>query len=238
MAIMMKILNIAFMILLFFYYNYGQSVSFQTYMNPVIPGDHPDATLTKIGNDYYTTGSSFNITPRIYHSTDLVHWEVIAQPVKASWSLYGDEPAGGIWGGHMVYFNDSYWHFFGRGSSMYYVKANDPEGPWSNPVSLSVPAGIPGLGRDNSIFIENDSTWYLLAKNGQSGNWIVELGDNGQPTGDYLDLTWINPAPDYPYSWAEGPVMWKHDGYYYYSFARNVGGGQYLMRGLELNESR
>ncbi|MEJ2055056.1 MAG: family 43 glycosylhydrolase, partial [Calditrichaceae bacterium] len=231
----MKNIIIGMIFLLFFYVCiYGQSISFQTYMNPIIPGDHPDPTLTKIGNDFYTTGSSFNITPRIYHSTDLVHWEVISQPVSASWNLYGDEPAGGIWGGHMVYYNASYWHFFGRGSNMYYVKADDPAGPWSNPVTLSVPAGIPGLGRDNSIFIENDSTWYLLAKNGQSGNWIVELGDNGQPTGNYFDLTWINPAPDYPYSWAEGPVMWKHGGYYYYAFARNVAGGQYYMRTEEL----
>ncbi|MBN2425151.1 MAG: family 43 glycosylhydrolase [Calditrichaceae bacterium] len=223
-----------FFLLIFSFEVYGQSASFQTYMNPVIPGDHPDATLTKIGDDFYTTGSSFNITPKIYHSTDLVHWQVIAQPVKASWSLYGDEPAGGIWGGHMVLYNDSYWHFFGRGSNMYYVKADAPEGPWSNPITLSVPAGIPGLGRDNSIFIDDDNKWYLLAKNGQSGNWIVELGDNGQPTGNYHDLTWINPAPEYPYSWAEGPVMWKHGGYYYYSFARNVAGGQYVMRSEEL----
>ncbi|MGE5394632.1 MAG: family 43 glycosylhydrolase, partial [Candidatus Saccharibacteria bacterium] len=55
----------------------AQSPSFQSYMNPVIPGDHPDCTLTKVGKDYYTTGSSFNPTPVIYHSTDLVHWEAI-----------------------------------------------------------------------------------------------------------------------------------------------------------------
>jgi len=35
----------------------GQSPSFKTYMNPVIPGDHPDCTVTKVGKDYYTTGS-------------------------------------------------------------------------------------------------------------------------------------------------------------------------------------
>jgi xylan 1,4-beta-xylosidase len=52
-------------------YGYGQSPSFKTYMNPVIPGDHPDPTLTRIGKDFYTTGSSFNPTPIIYHSTDL-----------------------------------------------------------------------------------------------------------------------------------------------------------------------
>ncbi|UCD37973.1 MAG: family 43 glycosylhydrolase [Fidelibacterota bacterium] len=207
-------------------------------MNPVIPGDHPDATLTRIGDDFYTTGSSFNITPKIYHSTDLVHWEAISQPVSASWYLYGDAPAGGIWGGHMVYHHDSYWHFFGRAGTMYYVKADDPKGPWSTPTPISVPAGILGLGQDNSIYIDDDGRWYLLAKNGQSGNWIVELGTDGQPTGVVHDLTWINPGPSYPYSWAEGPVMWKRDGYYYYSFAKNVGGGQYVMRSTELTGNR
>ncbi|MGD0339120.1 MAG: hypothetical protein ABSB78_10050 [Bacteroidota bacterium] len=32
---------------------FGQSQSFETFINPVIPGDHPD---------FYTTGSSFNPT--------------------------------------------------------------------------------------------------------------------------------------------------------------------------------
>ena len=49
---------------------FGQSTSVNTYMNPVIPGDHPDCTLRRIGSDFYTTGSSFNPTPVIYHSTD------------------------------------------------------------------------------------------------------------------------------------------------------------------------
>jgi len=29
-------------------------------MNPVIPGDHPDCTMTRIGNDFYAAGSSCN----------------------------------------------------------------------------------------------------------------------------------------------------------------------------------
>lgn len=91
---------------------YGQSASFKTFTNPVIPGDHSDCTLTKIGNDFYTTGSSFNPTPVIYHSTDLIHWEAIAQPVSTAWANYGDTLAGGCWGGHMVYYNNKYWDFF------------------------------------------------------------------------------------------------------------------------------
>jgi xylan 1,4-beta-xylosidase len=212
-------------------YGYGQSPSFQTYMNPVIPGDHPDCTLTRVGDDFYTSGSSFNVTPVIFHSTDLVHWEAIAQPVRASWSGYGDSPGGGCWGGHMVYYNDQYWHFFSQGGSMRFVTADAPSGPWNDPVTVNNPTELPyTLGYDNSVFIDDNDKWYLVVKNGQPNNGIVELGEDGQPTGVVYNLDWLNPATEYPYSWAEGPVMWKYKGYYYYSFARNLGGPQYVMR--------
>ncbi len=212
----------------------GQAPGVRTYVNPVIPGDHPDATLTRIGDDYYTTGSSFNVTPKIYHSTDLVHWRVIAQPVPEDWSLYGDVPAGGIWGGHMVLYNDQYWHFFGRGTGswdMHFVTADKPEGPWSEPTLIRVPAGLDGFGVDNSIFIDDDNRWFLLTKAGRGNNHLVELGPDGQPTGFIYDLTWLNPEEEgHPYSWAEGPVMWKRDGFYYYSFAQHLAGLQYVMK--------
>jgi xylan 1,4-beta-xylosidase len=208
----------------------SQSVSFNTFMNPIIPGDHPDCTISKVGDDYYTTGSSFNVTPVIYHSSDLVHWEAIAQPVSASWSGYGDSPGGGCWGGHIVYYNDEYWDYFSRGGSMYFVKASQPAGPWGIPVRVNNPSTLPySLGYDNSIFIDDNNKWYLVVKNGQPNNGIVELGENGQPTGVVYNLDWLNPSPSLPYSWAEGPVMWKHNGHYYYSFARDLGGGQYVM---------
>ncbi len=213
----------------------GQSPSFKTYMNPVIPGDHPDCTVTKVGDHFYTTGSSFNVTPVIYHSTDLVHWEAIAQPVSASWSNFGDNPGGGCWGGHIVYYNDKYWDFFSRANTMYFVKADDPRGPWSDPVKVNNPPALPyGLGYDNSIFIDDDNKWYLVVKNGQPNNGIVELGSNGQPAGAVYDLNWLNPSPELPYSWAEGPVLWKYKDFYYYSFARDLAGGQKVMRSKSL----
>ena len=212
----------------------AQSSSFSTYMNPVIPGAHADATLTRIGKDFYTTGSSFSPTPKIYHSTDLVHWEVIAQPVSATWPLYGTGKFDGCWGGHLVYYNNKYWDFFGHWGTMYFVTADKPEGPWSAPVAMKCPASVPGLGMDNSIFIDDDGSWYLLVKNGQENNWILQLGTDGQPKGNILDLRWINPAPTYPFVWAEGPTMWKYKGYYYYTFALHAGGGQKVFRAKQL----
>ncbi|MGK9477010.1 family 43 glycosylhydrolase [Melioribacter sp. OK-6-Me] len=237
----MKKITIILFVFLFCSFSFAQITQQKTYMNPVIPGDHPDPTLTKVGKDFYTSGSSFNPTPKIYHSTDLVHWEVIAQPVSPSWTEYGNSPGGGIWGGHMVYYKGKYWHFFGRGGgSMYFVTADKPEGPWSTPTRMRVPSSMPaGLGVDNSIFIDEDTgKWYLLTKAGQPNNHIVELGDDGQPTGKVYNLTWLNPAPSYPYGWAEGPVMWKHNGYYYYSFAQHLVGSQYVMRSDTLTDDK
>jgi xylan 1,4-beta-xylosidase len=218
----------------------GQSMSFTTFTNPVIPGDHSDCTLTKIGKDFYTTGSSFNPTPVIYHSTDLIHWEAIAQPVSAAWSGYGDGVQGGCWGGQIVYYNNKYWDFFSRANTMYFVTANKPEGPWSAPTKINNPSQLSyALGYDNSVFIDDNNKWYLVVKNGQPNNGIVELNLNGQPTGVVYDLNWLNPtASNYPYSWAEGPVMWKHNGYYYYSFARDLTGGQKVIRSKTLTANK
>jgi len=218
----------------------GQTPSFKTFMNPVIPGDHSDCTLTKVGDHFYTTGSSFNPTPVIYHSTDLIHWEAIAQPVSGAWSLYGDAAGEGCWGGQIVFYNNNYWDFFSRANTMYFVTANNPEGPWSMPTSVNNPSQLPyGLGYDNSVFIDDNEKWYLVVKNGQSNSGIVELNKTGQPTGVVYNLSWLNPeSANYPYSWAEGPVMWKHNGYYYYSFARDVSGGQKVMRSKTLTADK
>jgi len=237
---MYRLKHFIFSILIFAFYGFtsAQNPSFANFMNPVIPGDHPDPTLTRIGNNFYTTGSSFSPTPVIYHSTDLVHWRAIAQPVSATWSLYGKSTGDGCWGGHLVYYGNKYWDFFGHWGTMYFTTATKPEGPWSTPVAVTCPASVPGLGMDNSIFIDDDGLWYMLVKNGQENNWILQLGSNGQPSGKILDLRWINPAPAYPFGWAEGPVMWKYKGYYYYSFAINAGGGQKVFRSKTLTADK
>ncbi|MDP4208820.1 MAG: family 43 glycosylhydrolase [Bacteroidota bacterium] len=232
----------AYFISIVFYSSIGlsQTAPRKTFMNPVIPGDHSDCTLTQVGDHFYTTGSSFNPTPVIYHSTDLVHWEAIAQPVSAAWKEYGDSPQAGCWGGQVVYYNNKYWDFFSHSGTMCFVTANKPEGPWSLPTRVKNPSALSyTLGYDNSIFIDDDGKWYMIVKNGQSNNGIIELGNDGQPTGVVYDLNWLNPKNEkFPYSWAEGPVMWKENGYYYYSFARDVSGGQKVIRSKKLTADK
>jgi xylan 1,4-beta-xylosidase len=205
-----------------------------TYVNPVLPGDHPDPTLLKVGDDFYHCGSSFHFTPYlpIYHSKDLVHWEVISrvvQPAKAG--FVADKPSGGIWQGAITYFYGSYWIYFSA-NGQWFCKASSPAGPWSAPVQVKTNAVTGPLGYDNSIFIDDDGKPYMVIKNGQKVNRIQALGRDGQLTDTVINLDWIN--ANLQYSWAEGPVMCKRNGYYYYFPAGDVSGGQYVLRATAL----
>ena len=205
-----------------------------TYVNPVLPGDHPDPTLLKVGEDFYHCGSSFHFTPymAVYHSKDLVHWEVIGRvlpPSKAGW--VSDRPSEGIWQGAITYFYGSYWIYFSS-NGQWFCKSNSPAGPWSDPVEVKTNPVTGPLGYDNSIFVDDDGKPYMVIKNLQKVNRIQALGRDGQLTGTVINLDWINAKLQY--SWAEGPVMCKRNGYYFYFPAGDVSGGQYVLRTKEL----
>jgi len=209
--------------------------SVQTYTNPVLPGDHPDPTLLKVGDDFYHCGSSFHFTPYlpIYHSKDLVHWEVISRVLgpSAAESFVSDRPSGGIWQGAITHFYDAYWIYFSA-NGQWFSKAATPYGPWSAPVRVNTNPATGNLGYDNSIFVDDDGKPYMVIKNGQKVNRVQALGRDGQLTDTVINLDWINAGLQY--SWAEGPVMCKRNGYYYYFPAGDVSGGQYVLRTKKL----
>ncbi|MGE5521873.1 MAG: family 43 glycosylhydrolase [Candidatus Dadabacteria bacterium] len=205
----------------------------KTYVNPVLGGDHPDPTLSKIGDDFYMCGSTFHFTPYlpILHSKDLVHWEEISRVVSPHWTeLRSDKPGSGIWQGAITYFYGSYWIYFSNSNSggQYFCKGASPAGPWSQPIKVNTTSTTGPIGYDNSIFIDDDGTPYMLTKAGKPVNRIQKIGTDGHLTGDAINIDWIN--ANGRYSWAEGPVMCKRDGWYYYTFARDVSGGQFVYR--------
>ncbi len=205
-----------------------------TYANPVLPGDHPDPTLLKVGSDFYHCGSSFHFTPYlpIYHSKDLVHWELISRVVPPSKGAFvTDRPSGGIWQGAITYFYGSYWIYFSA-NGQHFCKANSPYGPWSDATEVKTNPVTGNLGYDNAIFVDDDGKAYMVIKNGQKVNRLQALGKDGQLTDTVINLDWINAKLQY--SWAEGPVMCKRNGYYFYFPAGDVSGGQYVLRTKEL----
>jgi len=209
----------------------------ETYVNPVFPGDHPDPSLLKVGDDFYASGSCFHFTPYspILHSKDLINWEVITRVVPSNWSgLSGSQPSAGIWGGTLSYFYDYYWYYFSNtaGGGQYFCKSNSPKGPWSSPVKVKTTADTGPIGYDNSIFVDDDGTPYMLIKPGQFVNRIQKIGADGHLTDKVMNMDWVNATKKY--SWAEGPVMCKRNGWYYYFIAGNVAGGQYVLRSRNL----
>ncbi len=202
----------------------------RTYVNPVLPGDHPDPTLLRVGKDFYHCGSSFHFTPYlpVYHSTDLVHWELISRVVSPSVATWvEDRPSAGIWQGAITYFYNSFWIYFSA-NGQWFCKASSPKGPWSAPVAVKTNPATGPLGYDNSIFVDDDGKPYMVIKNGQKVNRLQALGKDGQLTDTVINLDWINAKLQY--SWAEGPVMCKRNGIYYYFPAGDVSGGQYVLR--------
>ncbi|HMI64008.1 MAG TPA: family 43 glycosylhydrolase, partial [Puia sp.] len=203
---------------------YGQNVptdssgfynEVKTYVNPVLPGDHPDPTLLKVGGDFYHCGSSFHFTPYlpVYHSRDLVHWEVISRVLPPSGAGFvADRPSAGIWQGAITHFYGSYWIYFSSGGQ-WFCKAASPHGPWSEPQKVRTDAATGDLGYDNSIFVDDDGKPYMVIKNGQKINRLRAIGTDGQLTDTVINLDWINAALQY--SWAEGPVMCKRNGFYF-----------------------
>jgi xylan 1,4-beta-xylosidase len=209
-------------------------IQVNTYINPVLPGDHPDPTLLRVGDDFYHSGSSFHFMPfmPVYHSKDLVHWEEIGRvlpPSKAGW--VSDRPSTGTWQGAITYFYGSYWIYFSA-NGQWFCKADSPYGPWSDPVMVKTNPVTGPLGYDNSIFIDDNGKPYMVTKNGQKINRLQALGKDGQLTDSVINLDWINAKLQY--SWAEGPVMCKRNGYYFYFPAGDVSGGQYVLRTKEL----
>jgi Beta-xylosidase len=207
----------------------------KTFVNPVLSGDHPDQTLMRMGDDFYTTGSSFHFTPYVpvYHSTDLVHWEIISRVVApTNATVTNDAPSAGIWQGALAQFGGCFWVYYSIGSVQYFSKATSMTGPWSAPERIT---SSTVTGYDNSIFVDNNGTPYMLMKNGKYINRIQEVDKtSGQLTSTLINCDFINASGQY--SWAEGPVMCKRDGWYYYFIAGNVGGGQYVLRTQTLTE--
>ena len=71
-----------------------------TYSNPVLPGDHPDPSVIRVGDDYWATATTSQWAPifPLLHSRDLVNWEQVgavfeAPPAWSSGSYWAPEIA-------------------------------------------------------------------------------------------------------------------------------------------------
>jgi xylan 1,4-beta-xylosidase len=139
------------------------------FQNPVIPGFHPDPSITRVGEDYYLVNSSFNMFPGIpiFHSKDLVNWQQIGNVLDRPEQLMMKTPGngGGVWAPTIRYHNGLFYVIVtckqcvnkcGCGDN-FYVTATDPKGPWSNPIWVDKSYGI-----DPTVFWDDDGKSYYV----------------------------------------------------------------------------
>jgi xylan 1,4-beta-xylosidase len=146
--------------------------------NPILPGFNPDPSIVRVGDDYYIATSTFEWFPgvQIHHSRDLVHWRLLARPLRRASQLdmRGDPDSCGVWAPCLSY-SDGLFHLiytdvkrYGRttqggsaGASLrdfhnYLVASTTIDGDWSDPIYLN------SSGFDPSLFHDDDGRKYLL----------------------------------------------------------------------------
>ncbi|MBE1160486.1 family 43 glycosylhydrolase [Dyella acidiphila] len=178
------------------------------YVNPIVPGDHPDPTILKDGSDYYTTFSPFDAFPAliIWHSTDLVNWAPLAPALN--------KPLGSVWAVDLCKHDGRYFIYMpanpGTGWSIYVIWADHIEGPWSDPIDLKIGDCI-----DPGHVVGEDGKRYLFV----NGIRYIRLSDDGLSAAGTLQLAY---QPwRYPQDWVvedfapEGPKLLRRGEWFY-----------------------
>lgn len=130
---------------------------------PVIPGFHPDPSICRVGDAYYLATSSFEYAPGVplFRSTDLRSWEQIGhalhRPSQLDVSSAG--PSGGIFAPTLRHHGGRFWMVttnWSDGGGQLLVHADDPAGPWSEPVRIPSATGI-----DPDLAWADDGTCFM-----------------------------------------------------------------------------
>ncbi len=173
-----------------------------TFKNPVIPGFWSDPSVCRVGEDYYLITSTFEYFPGIpvFHSKDLVNWEQIGYCIHRPDQM----PKGlNLFAATIRYHEGTFYMINTNlaGGGNFYVTANNPAGPWSDPIWIDI------QGIDPDLFFDDDGKAYVI-----SSTFVLHEIDIN--TGKLLDQGWkiFNGNGG---RYAEGPHIYKKDGFYY-----------------------
>lgn len=192
------------------------------YKNPVLPGFHPDPSVTRVGDTFYLVNSTFSYFPGvpIYESRDLVNWTQIGNVLSRRENL----PLGtcahsnGIYAPTIRYHEGTYYMITTNieNGGNFIVTAERPEGPWSDPHWLSEADGI-----DPSLFFDDDGKCYYCGTKGDPngtyyGDNVIYIRELDVKTFAFVGeefVAWKGALRDA--AWPEGPHIYKRNGYYY-----------------------
>lgn len=181
------------------------------YENPVLRGMNPDPSILRVGRDYYLATSSFEYFPScpIYHSLDLVHWQRIGYALSRPGQFAHLSSHPSTYATTLRYHDGQFYLITTdvRGGGNFYVTAEDPAGPWSDPVQVDQ-----GMF-DPSLFFDDDGTVYYTRRGPRSTENIVQATIDirtGMLTSPLRTISTGMVTDD-----AEGPHLYKLNGWYY-----------------------
>ncbi len=206
-------------------------MNLKTFKNPIIPGFYPDPSICRVDEDYYLVTSTFEYFPGvpIFHSRDLVNWKQIGHVLDrpSQLNLNGIPCSRGIYAPTIRYHNGIFYMITTFVESRkglrrdFYVTAEDPSGPWSDPNWLGTTPGI-----DPSLFFDDDGKVYYTANrqppDGQEYPkhmeiYLQELDlESKQLIGDKYSL-WDGALKNAHAQ--EAPHLYKVNGWYYLMIA-------------------
>ncbi|MBO5212321.1 MAG: glycoside hydrolase family 43 protein [Clostridia bacterium] len=195
------------------------------YKNPIIPGFNPDPSICRVGEDFYLVTSTFEFFPGvpIYHSKNLVNWELINYCLTkdSQLPLEGTNASDGIYAPTIRYHDGEFFMTTTNVSNggNFIVHTKDIYGEWSEP------GYVDQGGIDPSLFWDDDGTCYFVS-NGLDENERVSihLCQVDPFTGKKQTQTKLisyGCGGRYP----EAPHIYKKNGYYYLMLAE--GGTEY-----------
>ncbi len=202
------------------------------YRNPIVPGYNPDPSVCRMGDTFYLVTSSFEFFPGVplYKSKNLVNWELTGHVLdrESQLPLHGSAPSGGIFAPTIRYHDGLYYMIttnvnimFGSGrTGNFIVHAEDPAGPWSEPVYVDQ------FGIDPSLFWDDDGRCYFCGTGHDEafGGQGIVFFETDPLTGAILsEKKFISHGSGG--KCPEGPHLYKRDGWYYLMLAE--GGTEY-----------
>jgi beta-xylosidase len=119
--------------------------------DPIVPGLHPDPSICRVGDDYYLACSSFEYFPGVplFHSRDLASWTQIGNALDrpGQLRLLAAASSAGIYAPTLRHHGSRFWLTTANVSIRAHliVSADDPVGPWSDPVPVG---DLPGFDPD------------------------------------------------------------------------------------------
>ena len=135
------------------------------FQNPLFAGDYADPSILRVGRDFYLTHTTYRYTPGllVWHSRDLVNWTPISSALP---QLKGE---GEVWAPDLIEHQGRFFIYYPQNARLFAVYADDPRGPWSEPVDLKVGDIDPGH------VVGPDGTRYLYS----GGGHVIQLSADG-----------------------------------------------------------